>query len=173
MCSVQSVSYILSELDETAVVAIGHPEATLLVTGNSITTVELARDRVNKGVVRAEDLQTVATTALTDYNVACSIDGNACRSAEGPCSIAGDLFPLWREYFDAVRTIGSNVKTTLMVKSHSPRILLARERVRKAAVSIEHIDKLFATISHVDLPIWVSADTARVGQLSLSTGAKI
>ena len=65
------------------------------------------------------------------------------------------------------------MKTPLVVKIHSPRILLAREGVGKAFISIEHMDQMFATISYVNLPLWVSADTMRVRQLSLSTVAKL
>ena len=60
-----------------------------------------------------------------------------------------------------------------MVKIHSPRILLAREGVGKAFITVEHMDQMFDTISYVDLPLWVSADTLRAGQLSLSTVAKL
>ena len=95
---VKVFSVLLSEsliLEEAVVVVIGHPEAALLITGNSSTTAELARECVNKSVVRTEDPQTVATTTLTDGNVACSIDGNACRIVESTSSIAGELFSLW------------------------------------------------------------------------------
>ena len=115
-------------------------------------------------MVRTEDPQTVVTTTtLTDGNVACSIDGNACRIVESTSSIAGELFSLWCEDTDAVGATGSNMKTALMVKSHSPGTLLAREGVGKAVITIEHMDQIFAVISYVDLPLWVSADTTRVG----------
>ena len=83
------------ELDEAAVVAISHPEAALQIIGNPSTIVELVRECVNEGVVRTEDPETVATTTLTDGNVAFSIDGNACRIFEILSSIAGELFSLW------------------------------------------------------------------------------
>ena len=93
MCSVQfSESLLLSELDEAAVGIISHPEVALQITGNSYTTAELARECVNKSMVRTEDPQT-ATTTLTDGNVACSIDGNAYRTVDSTSSIAGELFP--------------------------------------------------------------------------------
>ena len=46
-------------------------------------------------MVRTKDPQTVVTTILTDGNVACSINGNACRIVESTSSIAGELFSLW------------------------------------------------------------------------------
>ena len=156
-------SLLLSELDKAAVVVISHPEAALLITGNSSTIAELARECVNKSMVRTEDPQTVVITILTDGNVACSIDGNACRTVESTSSIAGQLFSLWHEDSDAVGAISSNVKTALMVKSHSPGTLLAREGVGKAVITIEHMDQMFAVISYVDLPFWVSADTLSRG----------
>ena len=102
MCSVLFRESLI--LDKAAVVVISHPEAALLITGNSSTIAELAREYVNKSVVRTEDPQTVVTTTtLTDGNVACSIDGNACRIVESTSSIAGELFSLWREDSDAFR----------------------------------------------------------------------
>ena len=71
-------------------------------------------------MVRTEEPQTVVTTILTDGNVACSIDGNACRIVDSTSSVASELFSLWREDSDAIGVISSNVKTPLVVKSHSP-----------------------------------------------------